>query len=88
MTRNQLTLSFEQITVNFLNHYENWMLQYGRKSQKKFGPGSPTSRTIVGIYLRQIRAFLMKPSVEKSLRTIHLVKEIMLFQQEETSKKI
>ncbi|MFT5667335.1 MAG: integrase [Vicingaceae bacterium] len=51
-----LRLSFEQITVNFLNHYEDWMLQYGRKSQKKFGPGGPTSRTTVGIYVRQIRA--------------------------------
>jgi integrase len=51
-----LTLSFEQITVNFLNHYENWMLEFGRKSQKKFGPGYPASRTTVGIYVRQIRA--------------------------------
>ncbi|AWV97669.1 tyrosine-type recombinase/integrase [Arcticibacterium luteifluviistationis] len=51
-----LTLNFEQVTVNFLNHYEDWMLKYGRKSQKKFGPGYPASRTTVGIYVRQIRA--------------------------------
>jgi hypothetical protein len=30
-----LTFSFEQITVNLLNHYVELMLQYG---QKKFGP--------------------------------------------------
>ena len=35
----------------------------------------------------KLEPFLMKLEVEKLQRTIHLVKEHMLFQQEETSKK-
>lgn len=55
--RDAPVLPFESVTIDFLNHYERWMLQYGRVSKKKEGgQPKPATLTTVGIYLRQVRA--------------------------------
>jgi integrase len=49
-------LLFNQITVQFLEKYEQWMLRCGKISQKKDGIPTPASSTTVGLYLRHLRA--------------------------------
>jgi len=49
-------LRFEQLTEDFLNLYEQWMLSEGKKSQIKEGRPKGASITTVGIYLRHVRA--------------------------------
>lgn len=53
---NNTVLLFNQITVQFLEKYEQWMLKCGKISQKKDGLPTPASSTTVGLYLRHLRA--------------------------------
>lgn len=55
---------YDDVTVDFLNRYEAWMLREGKAAQPKKGkngqlmkrPGTPASITTVGMYLRQVRS--------------------------------
>jgi integrase len=55
---------YEDITIDFLNKYEKWMLREGKAPQPKKGkdgevikrPGTPASITTIGMYLRQVRS--------------------------------
>ncbi|MBD2704955.1 site-specific integrase [Spirosoma sp. BT702] len=49
-------LSFKQVTIDFLNRYESWMLHEGKASQKPNGKAQPASLTTIGIYCRHLRA--------------------------------
>lgn len=48
-------LPYEQVTKAFLEKYEKWMLEKGKKGKSESSPDLPASITTVGIYIRQIR---------------------------------
>ncbi|WP_233207892.1 site-specific integrase [Siphonobacter sp. BAB-5405] len=48
-------LLFTDITPEFLEKYESWMLKYGKASKKQNGKPLPASINTVNIYTRQIR---------------------------------
>ncbi|GAB3334192.1 site-specific integrase [Larkinella ripae] len=51
-----IKIRFDHITPEFLSFYERWMLQFGKRSQKKGSLPSPASSTTVGIYCRHLRS--------------------------------
>lgn len=53
---NPIEIPFDIVTDTFLQDYENWMLQSGKKSKSKEGVNSPATLTSVGINLRQLRS--------------------------------
>ena len=61
----EIKLSFEKVSLKFLNEYENWMLHSGKMNQKGGNNDSPASFTTLGIYLRQLRAVFNDAISEK-----------------------
>jgi integrase len=53
---NPIEIPFDIATDTFLQDYENWMLQSGKKGKSKEGVNSPATLTSVGINLRQLRS--------------------------------
>ena len=61
----EIKLSFEKVSLKFLNEYESWMLHSGKMNQKGLNNDSPASFTTLGIYLRQLRAIFNDAISEK-----------------------
>jgi integrase len=59
-------LAFKDITIDFLNQYEDWMLKYGKKSQKNSEIKKGASITTVGINIRQLRT-IFNLAIEKGI---------------------
>ena len=51
-----IEISFDDISVAFLEEYEKWMLKSGKKSQTKDGINTAASITSVGVNLRHLRS--------------------------------
>jgi integrase len=60
-----IRLRFDQITPDFLEAYELWMLKFGKSSKKFGGKSGPASTTCIGIYLRHIRTVFNDAITEK-----------------------
>ncbi len=82
-------VTFDQITVDFLDKYEKWMLLCGKSSQKKGGIPSPASSTTVGVYLRHLRS-VFNDAIENDVidrKTYPFTKKGYTIPQGETTKK-
>jgi integrase len=54
-TEKSLNVPMQIITKKMLQHYEAWMLQYGKSAKKKGNPETAATITTVGIFIRNIR---------------------------------
>lgn len=66
----EFVLRFEMVTVNFLEHYENWMKHYGRqymdRNKNPIGQPQPATVATINSYLRNLRAVFNK-AIDKKI---------------------